>query len=819
MLAGFWLELGTKIARSCGLAHFRQLRAQQAGGGGVTIRAGQTTCLSSRALRCRVWKVRGQVQGVGFRPFVYRLACRLGLSGDVRNDPSGVTIRAFGPPELLDEFVVRLRQEAPALSRIDSVGLVSDEAAVDVPDAFQIVSSTEEPTERGRVTVDSATCSDCLRELFDPADRRYRHGLINCTNCGPRFSIVRDLPYDRPRTTMAGFEMCARCAAEYHDPADRRFHAQPVCCPSCGPQVRMTDAAGRPWVGNPYRTAARLLADDGVLAMKGLGGYHLVVRADREAAVARLRRAKRRDHKPFALMVGDLRQAKRLVRLSEQAERLLLSPVCPIVLAERTAEAEGLVAPSVAPGCHRLGVMLPNTPMQHLLAREPELRGVPLVMTSANLSDDPLIKDDEAALEQLRSLCDGFLWHDRPIERAVDDSVVLDGPCGVVPLRRARGYVPTPLSLPVSLDEPGLCVGGELKNVVAVARHNEVVLSQHVGDLTYSLAFERFRQTLDDLQRLFDARPAWVAGDKHPRYLSRQWGRRLAAQLGVQWHEVQHHHAHLASLLAEHGRTEPVVGLVCDGVGFGDDGTVWGGELLVGGLAHCHRVGRMRPLRLPGGDAAAKQTTRCAAAWLFDLFGDGAVRCSAAARLFPDRREREAIFALLRRGLSCPTSSALGRLFDAAAALLGVCDFNHYEAMAGQRLEAAAFRARGSDVPVFEPRIEENGGCLEWDTRPLLAELLRGLEDGVPTDELALFFHHAVADSLLALALRAVEKTGIRTLGLSGGVFCNAVLTERVVERARAAGLEVFVHSQVPPNDGGLALGQAAVVAARLRGG
>jgi hydrogenase maturation protein HypF len=772
-----------------------------------------TSAPSAPAVHQRTWRVHGQVQGVGFRPFVYRLATDLGLSGTVCNDPAGVTIEAWADEPLLDEFVSRLQREAPALARIDTVRTVSSAPVHREAEPFRIIESDHAPAQRGRVTVDSAVCADCLRELFDTGDRRHGHALINCTNCGPRFTIVRDLPYDRPLTTMAAFALCHRCGAEYRDPGDRRFHAQPTCCPACGPQLQLVDHGGVVVDADPIRGAARLLREGGIIAMKGLGGYNLVVDAAHEAAVARLRRAKKRDHKPFAVMVRDLEAASRIVALSDAARSLLCSPICPIVLAPRN-DADA-IAPSVAPGNQRLGVMVPYTPMQHLLFAEDV--GA-LVMTSANMSDDPLISDDEEARQRLAGISDALLTHDRPIERAVDDSIVIDAAWGVLPLRRARGYVPTPQTLPVAASSPGLCVGGELKNTVAVVTGDTAVLSQHLGDLTYSLAYQRFEKTIDDLLRLYDVAPEWIACDAHPQYLSHRYAVKLAADRGLDLLEVQHHHAHLASLLAEHNRTDRTVGLICDGVGYGADGTAWGGEVLVGELCGFERVGHLRPLRLPGGDAAARETTRCGLSWLTDLLGADAAEHQAARRMIPDGERRGAIADLLQRDLNCPPSSGLGRLFDAAAALLGVCDHNHYEAMSGMLLEAAASRAdtQSAGNGLVEVTTGDSDDPFELDHRPLLRRLLDLIETGVATETMAWLFHDAVADGLARAATTAADRAGVSAVGLSGGVFCNTLLTEMVATRLQSAKIEVLIHGAVPPNDGGIAFGQAAIAAASM---
>jgi hydrogenase maturation protein HypF len=776
---------------------------------------------TSHILRRR-WHVTGQVQGVGFRPFVYRLAAELQLDGSVRNDPSGVTIEACGPAGRLDELQRRVKRDAPALARITAVRLIDEEPAETRRGCFRIIQSEREGTDRGRVTVDSAVCDDCLRELFDAADRRHRHALINCTNCGPRYTIVRDLPYDRPLTTMADFAMCDACACEYADPADRRFHAQPTCCPQCGPQLRVLDRRGAGLTGDPIACAAALLRAGQILAMKGLGGYHLVVDALDEAAVRRLRQRKRRDYKPFAVMVNDLQTASHYVRLSREAQALLDSPICPIVLADRAGENADDVNPiveSVTVGCHRLGVMLPYTPMQHLLFAE----GLgPLVMTSANESDDPLIKDDDEALARLGRMCDAFLLHDRPIERAVDDSIVIDAPRGISPIRRARGYVPAPLAVPVPAPQPGLCVGGELKNAVAVVRGDSAILSQHIGDLTYTLAYRRFERTIDDLKRLFDVDVRWIACDAHPRYMSRRYAKRAAAGAGLELITTQHHHAHFASLLAEHDRTDRCIGLICDGVGYGDDGTAWGGEILVGDLVTYQRLGRLRPLRLPGGDAAARQIGRCALSWLMDALGPDAAEHALAKRAIPDDRQRQGLASLLQSDLNCPPSSGMGRLFDAAASLLGLADYNHYEAMSGLMLEAAAHAATSrppGEGVIAVVSADRPTGLLELDHRPLLTGLIELMGRGGSPEALAWFFHDALADGMARAVRLVADRLDIRTVALSGGVFCNALLTDLAAQRLEAWGLEVLLHREVPANDGGLAFGQAAIAAATLAAG
>ena len=584
----------------------------------------------------RTLRIAGQVQGVGFRPFLYRLGVELGVAGRVWNDPGGVTLVAIGSAARVDELVRRMETNCPRLARIDRVDVLEEgPAAGDAPGDFRIEESDRRSAARGIVTVDTSTCTVCLAEILHPQDRRYRHAMVNCTDCGPRYSIIRDLPYDRARTTMTGFDMCPDCAAEYADPASRRFHAQPTCCPQCGPQVRLEDAGGIEIVGDPFEEAARLLRDGLVVAVKGVGGYHLAAEADSEAAVDRLRRAKGRDEKPFAVMVRDLAAARKVADLSPAAVDALASPAAPIVLApgrHPTSLARGVSGMN-----HRIGLLLPYSGVHHLLF---SAHPGPLVMTSANRSDDPLVSEDALARDELPGMADALLLNDRPIERAVDDSILLDASFGLTPIRRARGFAPTPLSLPIAAPSPGLAVGGDLKNTVAVARDRSAVVSQHVGDLSHTLAAGRFTRTIGDLERLFEIRPEWIACDAHPDYLSSRFARERIAAEGLQGIDVYHHHAHLASLMAEHGRTERTIGLTLDGVGYGPDGTACGGEVLIGDLTDFERVGRLRPLRLPGGDAAARETGRPALAWLKDALGPAGANHPAAATAMPDRERR-----------------------------------------------------------------------------------------------------------------------------------------------------------------------------------
>jgi hydrogenase maturation protein HypF len=770
----------------------------------------QPIAAPSRTAR-RQWRLRGQVQGVGFRPFVYRLAQQHNLSGLIFNNGDGVVIEAQGQSHSLDAFDVDLRQRRPALAIIRAVECQSL-PPIDGEHDFVIQPSAAQDCSQADVTVDLATCSACLAELRDSTDRRHGYGLINCTDCGPRYSIIANIPYDRPNTTMASFVMCPACQAEYDNPATRRFHAQPTACPQCGPQLALVSNTGKPIAGPPIATAARQLAAGQILAIKGMGGFHLAVRADDVGAVARLRKLKQRDHKPLALMAFDLASAEQLVHLSDAAKALMQSAACPIVLAPRKAEAP--VAPAVAPESHRLGVMLPYTPVHHLLMAELRALGChsALVMTSGNLSDEPIATDNDQAQSRLGAMCDAFLWHDRRIQRCVDDSVVIDmGEDDVLPLRRSRGHAPQSVRLPVSDGSMGLCVGGELKNTVAVVRGGSAVLSQHLGDLTHPLAYEHFRQAVDDLQKLFSVQPAWIAHDLHPLYQSHVYARQLSAATGARLVGIQHHHAHAAALMAEHGLRQPILALVCDGVGYGSDGTSWGGELMVADLTHYQRLCHLRPLRLPGGDAAAKDTRRCGLALLQQAMPQNFAEHPATAKLVPDENERPVLVHMLRTGLNCAVSSGAGRVFDGVAALLGLCQHNQCEARAAMALEAAASTWNGSAGSCPAPLCHE--GLV--DLSPLVIHLVQ--QSGqVPAAQLAALFHEQFALAWEIAILQAVQKTGVRTVGLSGGVFCNQILTTRLSQRLQERGLRVLRHRLVPPNDGGIALGQATIAAAMI---
>jgi hydrogenase maturation protein HypF len=712
----------------------------------------------------------------------------------------------------LDSFASQLEAEKPPLAIIEHI------AHNPLPPAgneigFHILASHGEAYPTAQVTVDTVLCPDCLAEMLDSSDRRSRYGLINCTNCGPRYSIIRKVPYDRPNTTMAGFVMCGACRTEYTDPSDRRFHAQPIACHDCGPALQLVDSQGNRLADDPIKGAGQRLASGKILAIKGLGGFHLAVRADDWVAVLRLRQLKQRDFKPFALMCADMDRAHRLVELSEAAMEAMRSPATPIVLAPRRSEAE--VAPAVAPGNHRLGVMLPYTPIHHLLFHAGRGQFDVLVMTSGNLSDEPLVIDNADAVRRLGSMCDAILLHDRPIERCVDDSVAIDvGDAPVLPIRRARGHVPAEIVLPRPAIEPGLALGGELKNTVAAVRDDRAILSQHMGDLNHPLAFASFKRAIADLCQLFSIEPKWIAHDLHPVYLSTAYARQLAETLGVPLIGVQHHHAHVAAVMAEHAISGPVIGIICDGTGYGPDGTIWGGELLLADLIGFKRLGRMRLMPLAGGDAAARDTRRCALGLLYQAYGAGLCEHAAAKRLVADPTERGMLCRMIQRGINCVMSSSTGRVFDGVAALLGLCFNNDFEAQAGMSVESAAYRAGaiGAGERLYELHDEP---LLELDFAPLVRAIVERIERGWPSEELASLFHEQLAIAWSEAAGVASERTGVRTVALSGGVFCNQRLMERLTARLHERGMRVLRHRIVPPNDGGISLGQAVIGAAR----
>ena len=757
----------------------------------------------AEARRVRV-RVEGTVQGVGFRPFVFRLAAELGLAGSVANDERGVVAEVEGPPGAVAAFLERLGPEAPPLARVERVAAEERPAAGTA--GFTIAPSARRGTADALVSPDSATCADCLAELFDPADRRHRYPFVNCTNCGPRFTIVTGVPYDRPATTMAGFAMCAACRAEYADPADRRFHAQPNACPDCGPRARLVGEDG---AVDAVAAAAERLAAGAIVAVKGLGGYHLACRADDEAAVARLRARKHREDKPFALLAADVAAAAALVELGPEETALLAARERPIVLAPRRPGAA--VAAAVAPGARELGVMLPYSPLHHLLAADCER---PLVLTSGNVSDEPIAYRDADARERLAPIADAFLVHDRPIHMRTDDSVARVVSLGggrrrPLLLRRSRGYVPGSVGLPVRAARPLLACGAELKAAFCVARGGRAWVSHHIGDLGGYETLRSYTEGVEHFERLFAVVPEVVAHDLHPDYASTRYA---LEREGVELLAVQHHHAHLAACLAEHGERGPAVGAIFDGAGLGSDGTVWGGELLVGGLDGFERAGHLWPVRLPGGDRAAREPWRMACAWLLGAAGDAGPAPPDALAGGVDADRWQAVARLARSGLASPVTTSAGRLFDAVAALCGLRAEVTYEGQAAVELEAACDPAETAGYPL--PAVAGDGP-LRLDARRTVLAAAADLAAGLPVATVAARFHNGLATGTAAACVALAREHGLDTVVLSGGVFQNRRLLEATARAVGDGGLRVLVPERLPPNDGGIAYGQAAIAAAR----
>ncbi|MFR7421678.1 MAG: carbamoyltransferase HypF [Collinsella sp.] len=809
--------------------------------------------------------VTGIVQGVGMRPFVYREAMAHGICGWVLNAGDGVHIEAHAPADALDAFVAALSEHAPAAARVEHVetmDLAANGWDAASEQGFRIVASQDQTAHSTLVSPDIATCDDCLRELFDPADRRYHYPFINCTNCGPRFTIIRSLPYDRAATSMDCFPMCPKCAAEYADPLDRRFHAQPDACFDCGPHItwreagvgnEQSEAAASPAVGTTRETSdaiidrcVELLANGGIVAIKGLGGFHLACDASNEQAVAELRRRKRRSNKPLAVMVRDLADAERLCHVNDVERGLLAGSIRPIVLLRRRAVCESGGSPnalalalSVAHDLPELGVMLPYTPLQHLLLAAAETRGMhALVMTSGNLSEEPIETDDDLAWEHLvaAGIADALLGNDRAILSRYDDSVVREANGAVMPVRRARGYAPQPLPLPALDGAPScmLACGPQQKATIALTREGmngeaTCFVSQHIGDVENGGTFDAWNAARTRLEDLFDLAPAALACDVHPSYLSSQWAREQARKCNLPLVEVQHHHAHIASVMAEAiaaGQLTTdarVLGIAFDGTGAGTDGTIWGGEFLVASLGGFERAAHLRTWALPGGAASVRDARRNAFALLSEL--DLLEHPGAVGLLNSlDEQTRSITATMIERGINSPRTSSMGRLFDAAAAILGICGQATYEGEPAIELEAAAWRALDSEIAHFP---DDNAGYSasdpSWldgpyvlDQKALFEALLGGIEAGAPADRLALDFHVAVARSSARIASDICVPEGIDTVALSGGVFMNRLLLQLLTRELKSAGFTVLVPHTVPVNDGCIAYGQAAVARTRL---
>ena len=740
--------------------------------------------------------IRGAVQGVGFRPFVYRLAQQLGLKGWVINSAAGVFIEAEAERPVLDEFLKRIERDKPAISYIQSL-----EATYLDPAGFRDfeIRGSAGGEKTALILPDLAICPDCRREIGDPTNRRFRYPFTNCTNCGPRFTIIASLPYDRPRTTMKKFTMCPACAREYHDPADRRFHAQPNACPVCGPQLELWDGNGTTLArrDDALLAAAQAIHDGHIVAVKGLGGFHLLVDARNELAVRRLRTCKRREEKPFALMFPSFDEVLRACLVSEVERRLLHAPESPIVLLRRRGHNH--LAMSIAPGNPYLGVMLPYTPLHHLLLAE---LGFPVVATSGNLSEEPICTDEHQALVRLRDIADLFLVHDRPILRHVDDSVVREMGGRELVLRRARGFAPLPIHLPHEMPTL-LAVGAHQKNTIAASVGQQVFVSQHIGDLETEASFAAFEQVIDAFEDLYELKPAAIACDLHPDYLSTQYARgRKETRV-----EVQHHHAHVLSCMAENHLEPPVLGIAWDGSGFGPDGTVWGGEILRVTRHGYERVAHLRPFLLPGSEKAVREPRRVGLALLYEVFGEQALELDLPTTRAFQPSELNLMAKLLCYRFNTPATTSAGRLFDGFASLLGLRQTARFEGQAAMELE---FALAGTDEDAAFPfDLRRKNGCYILDWAPAVRAAIE--HNDVPLATVAARFHNMLVEMAVVVARRLGEPKVV----LSGGCFQNRYLTERFITRLRAEGLQPYWHQRIPPNDGGIALGQLIAAAQR----
>jgi hydrogenase maturation protein HypF len=768
--------------------------------------AGGSESVPSRAEERRRISVTGTVQGVGFRPFVFGLARQRHLRGFIKNQTGGVVIELEGSPGELDQFLEEMVQGAPSLAQIATVSSSSLPWHGD-PD-FLIKESDSERAENIFITPDLAACPECLAEMFDPGDRRHLYPFLNCTNCGPRLTIVTAAPYDRTRTTMASFALCSDCRREYEDPANRRFHAQPIACPRCGPRLRLLDGNGvEIQCNDPIRSFAEAIRAGKIGALKGLGGFHLACDATRAASVHWLRQRKERDEKPFALMVADLDAAEALCEIDPDERELLQSRRAPIVLLRLRKDGcskAAALAREVAPGNPHLGLMLPYTPLHHLLFRH--LPGIPLVMTSGNRSDEPIAFTNESALEQLRGIAGLFLVHDRSIQMRCDDSVTRMVAGIELPMRRSRGYAPEPVRLPFHSSASILAVGGQLKSTFALGRAEHAFLSHHLGDLDELEAFEAFQRDLRLYENLFQFKPEVVVHDLHPDYPSTRLAIEIAAGRQVRAFAVQHHHAHLASCLADNGLDEPVIGVIWDGAGLGSDGAIWGGEFLAGDCSGFHRAAHLRYVPMPGGEAAVRQPWRMGLAHLLDA---GLEQPPGPWRV--SREKLELVKKMIVRRFNTPITSSAGRLFDAVAALLGIRDGITYEGQAAMELEWLATETAPDGVYPFE--MVELNPPQQWliDTRPIIRAVVSDVENGISNGVVARRFHCTLVEMIAQTCSRIRQSTGLQSAALSGGVFMNALLLRESVDRLRKERFKVFRHRLVPPNDGGLSLGQLAV--------
>jgi hydrogenase maturation protein HypF len=754
----------------------------------------------------RFIRIRGTVQGVGFRPFVYRLALRLGVKGEVRNDAEGVAIHAVGTPETLDRFVLLLKEEPPPLSFIRSIEISDTNFPATAPVVFTIAESASGGKNEIDIARDTAVCEACLAEMRDPRDRRFNYAFINCTDCGPRYTIITALPYDRPNTTMADFRMCPECRAEYDNPASRRFHAQPICCPKCGPKLSLLDNKGiSVETADPLAASIVHLKAGRIVAIKGIGGFHLACRADNAEMVKRLRSRKNREEKPFALMARDRTTAEAIALLQESDIRLLESPERPIVLAEKRSAPVIGIADEVAPGLPTLGLMLPYSPLHHLLFDKSDL--AVLIMTSANLTDEPMVHTNEAAWRQLGAVADYFLVHDRSIRARTDDSIVRTAAGNPVLLRRGRGFVPDPLPCPCDVQGIVGC-GGVLKSTVAVGRGASCYVSQYVGNAENLETLEQLDEIKNHLLGVLGVDPVLYVSDLHPGALSAR-----IAESPARLVRVQHHHAHAAACMAENTIPGKAVCVVYDGTGYGEDGTMWGGEIFTGDYHGFARAGHLKPMLLPGGETGIRHPWRMAMGALFPLLG------SRIETLFPEvpEKEKQAVMEMLARNVACVKTSGMGRLFDSLSALLGFCLHRTYEGQPAVMLEAAAAAAKtAARLPAYDPRVETTGAGVQLiDGSQILLEALNDFTAGAPPSIVAARFHATIAEATALAAGRIAEKNGTAIVCLTGGCFQNALLLEMTVGLLKKNGLTPVVHRLVPPNDESISYGQVVIAGMR----
>ncbi|HSE87040.1 MAG TPA: carbamoyltransferase HypF [Candidatus Binatia bacterium] len=750
--------------------------------------------------------VEGIVQGVGFRPFIYGLARKNGLAGFVLNDTAGVTMELEGEPPALENFLTHLREHPPPLTRIENLDYRTIPTKGE--SAFAIVGSRDEDERSVLIAPDTPTCEDCLKELFDPSDRRYRYPFINCTNCGPRFTIIKDVPYDRERTTMGHFQMCSDCEREFHDPADRRFHAQPNACPQCGPRVRLLDNSGHEILdGDPISHAGQLLRQGAVLAVKGLGGYHLACNALDHDAVRRLRARKHREDKPFAVMAGNLNAVKQLCLVSNEDEILLRSYVRPIVLLRKRDRIQ--IAEAVAPSQRHLGLMLPYTPLHHLVLADAD---VPLVMTSGNLSEEPIAYKDGEALCRLGKIAEYFLVHNREIHLRCDDSVARTIGKQELLIRRSRGYAPLPIFVTLPFTQPVLACGAHLKNTFCFGKERHAFMSHHIGDLENYETLDSFGKGIEHFKNLFAIEPTAIAHDLHPEYLSTKYA--LGVE-GLTKIGVQHHHAHIASCMAEHGLEGPVIGVAFDGLGYGEDGTIWGGEFLVAKFAGYERRAHLRTVPLAGGDRAIREPWRMALSYLRDALGKDPFSLGLPGWNMIPEKKIEIVASMMERGLNTVQTSSCGRLFDAVASIMSLRHEVNYEGQAAIELEMAVVEGVAGSYPF------EIGSTSLWeiDMRPAIEHLVQEIQMKFSVSLMAAKFHNTLVAVIVEVCRRLRRTDGLNLVCLSGGTFQNAYLLGRIVPALRDSGFEVYLNRKVPTNDGGIALGQAAVANAIVQQG